>query len=250
MRRDLNSPDAEAREDALRALPEGPASVRAVTRLLDDPNPFVRDAAIERLLDWGARTTLPLVLPRLRDTYEIARVTALECVARWGTARHGRVVSPMLTDPVPLVRAYAAWVLGVLGPRNATSRLRARLRVERHPLVRPGLHEGLFRQTGSERHLKALIRALFSVHHLAACFAARSLMNCVTEENRETILEALRRTVGRDRRVAVRAMAEQALDDINQRYPQTAPRQPSSPRPRATRKTAQKSGAGGRAGKR
>ncbi len=159
IRRDLESRDARTRERGVAALPKGRASIRAVTRFLDDADAFVRNAALERLLEWDAKHSLTIVLPKLRDPFDIARITALECVAYWGRSAHRRFVEPLLGDSSPSVRAYAAWALAELGSDNLLPKLQARLGCERHPVPRAALHEALFRLTGDDRHLEALVRA-------------------------------------------------------------------------------------------
>ena len=212
--RDFKSTDARTRERALSKLSKGTASTRLAIRLLRDPDRFVRDAALERLRAWDAWQSLPVIVPRLRDPYDIARVTALECVAAWGTARHRRFIKPLLTDRSPLVRAYAAWALGVLGAGALQQVLQRRLKSERHPIPRAALHEVLFGLTGHDRHLNALLRALCSVNHRVACFAARSLSNCVTTATRRPVRAALRRAQQSDTRLAVRETAGLALRDV------------------------------------
>ena len=217
--RDLNSSDARARERALLTLPKGAESTRVVVRLLRDPDPFVRGAALERLQGWDASRSLPLILPSLRDPYEIARVTALECVASWGGVTHRRFVRPLLTDRSPLVRAYAAWALGELGGAGLQKELQQRLTLERNPIPRAALHEVLFRLTQDVRHLKALLRGLSSVNHRVACFAARSLSNCLTVDNSVAVTTALKKAQKFDKRLGVRETALKALEDIESRTP-------------------------------
>ena len=227
IRADLESQDARTRERGVAALPKGSASIRAIRRLVAGSDGFVRNAALERLLEWDAADALPIVLSRLRDPFDIARITALECVAYWGTDAHRRQVIPLLTDSSPTVRAYAGWALGELGSKNLLSKLQRRLRSERHPIPR-ALHEVLFRLRDDERHLKALVRALSAVNHRAACFAARSLGNCVTVGSRARIVAALRHAVRSDRRLGVRETAAKALQGIEQAGPHNMPLQPSS----------------------
>ena len=217
--RDLNSSDARARERALSTLPKGAASTPVVVRLLRDPDPFVRDAALERLQGWDARRSLPLIVPSLRDPYEIARVTALECVASWGGLTHRRFVRPLLTDRSPLVRGYAAWALGELGGAGLQKELQQRFKLERHHLPRAALHEVLFRLTRDVRHLEALLRGLSSVNHRVACFAARSLSNCLTVDNSVAVTAALKKAHKCDKRLGVRETALKALEDIESRTP-------------------------------
>jgi HEAT repeat protein len=216
---DLRSSDARARERALSTLPKGAESTRAVVHLLRDPDPFVRNAALERIHGWDARQALPLIVPSLRDPYEIARVTALECVASWGGLTHRRFVRPLLTDRSPLVRAYAAWTLGELGGAGLQKELQQRLMLERHPIPRAALHEVLFGLTRDVRHLKALLRGLSSVNHRVACFAARSLSNCLTVDNSVALTAALKRAHKFDKRLGVRETALKALEDIESRTP-------------------------------
>ena len=169
------------------------------------------------------------MLPSLRDPFDIARVTTLECVASWGTAAHRRFVRPLLTDPSPLVRAYAAWAVGELGRDHLQPVLQRRLKSERHPIPRTALHEVLFGLTGHDRHLQALLRSLSSVDHRVACFAAWSLRNCVTIATRESITAALRRAHKLDKRLGVREAAGRALYRIESTIePHNRPLQPTS----------------------
>ncbi len=177
-----------------------------------------------------------VVLPKLRDPFDIARITALECVAYWGRSAHRRFVEPLLADSSPSVRAYAAWALGELGSDNLLPKLQARLGCERHPIPRAALHEALFRLTGDDRHLEALVRALSAANHRAACFAARSLGNCVDVETRARIVEALRDAARRDRRLAVRETAEKVLQGIASTGPHNRPLQPASRKRAAAQK--------------
>src|SRR5689334_6516262 len=109
---DATSSDAGTRERAFGRLPGGTRSNRLAIRLLTDQEALVRNAALEWLLAKADRSCLAAVIPSLRDRWDVARVSALECVAMWGTTRHRRLVKPMLRDVSRLVRAYAAWALG------------------------------------------------------------------------------------------------------------------------------------------
>ena len=211
---DLGSRDARVRERALSKLPQSKESTRVLARFLRDSDGFVRNAALERLHGWDAHHCLRLILPNLGDPFDIARVSALECVAAWGTAAHRRFVRPRLSDTSPLVRAYAIWALSQLGGRELELVLRRRLKSERHPIPRTALHEALFGLCGDDRHLRALLRSLTSVNHRVACFAARSLSNCVTLDNRPLIITALRQARRLDKRLGVRETAGRALDSM------------------------------------
>jgi len=159
---DLSHPDARTRERGIEQLPHHPVSARVVVRLLKDPDGLVRNAALEWLHGGAHRNCLRAVLPSLRDRFNVARVSALECVACWGTAYHHKFVRPLQADSSPLVRAYAAWAIGELGGDSLASVLKGRLARERHQLAQAGLHEVLFRISGNNRHLRALTRYLSS----------------------------------------------------------------------------------------
>lgn len=217
-----------------------------MVRLLRDSDGFVRNAALERLRDCDAHHSLRLILPSLRDPFDIARVTALECVALWGKAAHRRFVSPLLTDSSPLVRAYAAWAIGELGRDNLRPVLQRRLKSERHPIPRAALHEVLFGLTGYNRHIRALLRSLSSVDHRVACFAARSLSNCVTIDTRGLIMAALRRAHKLDKRLGVRETAANALERIESTTgPHDSPLQPTSQKKARVKKRRQGTAARG-----
>ena len=106
---ELKSPDARTREGGVAALSKGPTSICALMAVLDDADGFVRNAALEQLLEWDAKRSLPIILRRLRDPFDVHRITALECIAAWGSVGHRRLVVPLLRDSSPTVRAYAAW---------------------------------------------------------------------------------------------------------------------------------------------
>src|SRR5882762_6376343 len=104
---DVTSSDAGTRERAVESLPAGATSQRLAICLLEDQEALVRNAALEWLLAKADRSCLDAVLPCLRDRWNVARISALECVAMWGTPRHRRFVKPLLNDSSPLVRAYS-----------------------------------------------------------------------------------------------------------------------------------------------
>jgi hypothetical protein len=214
---DVTSSDVGTRERAIARLPGGTRSKRLAISLLRDQEALVRNAALEWLLAQADRSCLAAVIPCMRDRWNVVRISALECVAMWGTPRHRRFVKPLLRDASPLVRVYASWALGELGGPSLEPILLRRLAIERDLRARAGLHEVLFKLGGHRRHLQALVRYLASRNHRAACFAAMSLKNCAAGDTGPMVTDALRRAQRTDDRVAVRDTAGRALTAIAER---------------------------------
>jgi HEAT repeat protein len=130
----LFDPDAGVRRAAatvLLALGWDMTSVRAdMLRVLDDPDPLLRQVAVWALGDIGDARDAGALGKALLDTDPEVRVAATEGLTYMGEAARPTVpaLRIVLRDAEPEVRANAAYVLGELGDEGALRELIAMLR--------------------------------------------------------------------------------------------------------------------------
>lgn len=127
----LHHEDAEVRQCTLRILGETGRrdAVPLIERQLGAAEPEVRALAITVLAQLSGREIGELMLPRLEDSHPEVRAAAVSCLLTQGDAGHEpaalRVLSELLTDADPAVRAEAANALAALPePRLATHLVR------------------------------------------------------------------------------------------------------------------------------
>ncbi len=90
----------------------------------EDPDDFfLRMMSLESLGLWKASEAMPVLLRRLDDRYEYARVAALWAIGEVGDRSALTAVIGRLTDREPKVRAQAAKTLGQLGDPRAREQL-------------------------------------------------------------------------------------------------------------------------------
>jgi HEAT repeat protein len=98
----------------------GPAAVSALSRVLDDPDAYVRAEAAGLLGQIGpeARAARPLLRALLQDEYALVRVRAAG--ALWRIDRQAGPVLPVVRESLKreaaLIRLYAVRLLGDMGP--------------------------------------------------------------------------------------------------------------------------------------
>ncbi|MGH9718994.1 MAG: PVC-type heme-binding CxxCH protein [Bryobacteraceae bacterium] len=112
-----------------------PMPLPGVAKLLEDSRPFVRDRAIEFLVEAGASAVGPLAaLRKSAPSYE-ARAAAVFALYRIGTAEARDAVRAALSDSDFRVRLAAGRCAGMAGDREALDRLAAIARKD-HPATR------------------------------------------------------------------------------------------------------------------
>lgn len=91
--------------------------------LLDDPRPFVRDHAFERLVELGEGAVKPIVRLCSETASPETRATAVRALAQIGGGAAQKRVRAALRDESPVVRQNAAYLAGVLGGTDAAPEL-------------------------------------------------------------------------------------------------------------------------------
>lgn len=86
----------------------GPAAIPALRRLLEDPAPPTRAAAVRALGKLEAREALPEIRLRMKDQNPLVRARSVVALARMGDAQGEEQVRQMLESPVADVRLVAA----------------------------------------------------------------------------------------------------------------------------------------------
>ncbi len=86
----------------------GPAAIPALRRMLDDPAPPTRAAAVRALGKLEARDALPEIRLRTADQSPLVRARAVVALARMGDRQAEEQVTQMLESPVADVRLIAA----------------------------------------------------------------------------------------------------------------------------------------------
>ncbi|HUQ94224.1 MAG TPA: PVC-type heme-binding CxxCH protein [Bryobacteraceae bacterium] len=110
-------------------------SLPAVAKLLEDPRPFLRDRAVEFLVEAGPSAVPPLAAVRKSAISYEARAAAVFALYRIGTAEALAAVRAALTDADFRVRLAASRCAGMAADRDAVDRLTAMARRE-HPAAR------------------------------------------------------------------------------------------------------------------
>jgi HEAT repeat protein len=159
----LNSPDEGVRSVAAEALgflgTEDSQSVgSALIKLLDDPEPLVRDDALWALVELRYTPALKSVRCLLQnDTDLCVRASAAEALGLIGNNRDIEILELTLQrDPDDIVRSYAALSVGLLGSTSLIPNLEMYLREESDLHVRIELLGASYR-LGKAEALNSLI---------------------------------------------------------------------------------------------
>lgn len=140
----------------------GPATAPKVADHLTDPNPDVRDKAVEVLAGWGSRAApgVPRVLYHLRNVDPAIRTSAAEALARMGVASSANGLERACEDSDARVRAWA--------------------------------HAGLARIEGDcQEHMESVAGLLASGAAPDDAAAAMARMSCVNQDVVEVLVRAL-----------------------------------------------------------
>lgn len=120
------------RQSVLRAMRQGgPAGVQPLMEALDDPDPIVREWAVDALSRRpGREVVAEALLERLRDDRADVRWYAARSLGKIKvtTEAVSQGLVAALRDPDEFVRLYAAWAMGRLQLEAAAPVLEARLR--------------------------------------------------------------------------------------------------------------------------
>jgi len=141
----LKDPDPDVRDYAVQWVAElgGNGAGQALVDGLNDPSEFVRWDAAQGLGLLRFAPAVPALLLVLRDDHDsMVRVCAVEALGELGFASPeviGALTQALQRDRSALVKAYAAESLGRLSAAQTASVLRERLLQERSPRVRASL---------------------------------------------------------------------------------------------------------------
>lgn len=119
--RALMNPDDDAREDAVRRLPELAPSlaVPALQQALLDGRARVRSAAIDAIADLGGDAVIGMLTAALVDAVPEVREDAVYALGRVGDALAQEALAMALSDPDPSVRNAAIQVSRELAHRRS-----------------------------------------------------------------------------------------------------------------------------------
>src|SRR5450631_1863976 len=82
-------------------------AIPSITPLLQDSEPYVRDAAIEVLGQLGAKEAIPSIIPLLQDKDRNVRVRAMEALVQLEAKEAIPAIIPLLKDNESTVRMAA-----------------------------------------------------------------------------------------------------------------------------------------------
>ena len=203
-----------------------PASqVPYLITLLNDPEPFVREAAARPLARLQGSSILPLLLCAMRACEQAgAPSRPLSYITAQIVRTHATQVEPMLNDMLnstdSTTRQDAAWCYGFMNAETALSPLLRALR-DSAPIVRIAAANAL-RSFDSPVAVAALCQALFDLAEDVRVAVAATLSQVATVDSVPALAHAQR-----DSSQAVRVFVNYALKRLN-----------GSPKPIATAKPA------------
>jgi HEAT repeat protein len=211
----LHHPRYDLRDAALRAvLASGRADLApSLFPLLSNRRCSVlqSDAAVAlgNLLSGTGHVPRPLKR-LLRDPYWVTRIDALEAVDEIGDYRVLPLLTRALYDKHPIVRSYAASILGHTTWQHFVPRLRKVLARERDERAKVGLFQGLI-LLGDTRLLDPLLELLKSPDYTMRCTVLHSLEALeLSAEDLSRVVSVLEKLGEREPTRAVRS----TLDDV------------------------------------
>lgn len=170
--------------------------------LLNDSESLVRIQALKSLMLIGEKKYFKKVVPMLNDKEEIVRINAVECVAALGRRDAIRYLKKHINDRSEIVRSFIGASIGEIGARKEVSTLEKRLEVEKSPLAKVGLLEGLY-QLGQEKRLLELLCLLSHPKYHVRCAVANSASEIINRDNKKLIREMLSQALKYETAVAV-----------------------------------------------
>ncbi len=119
----LQSENPELRREGIRSLQRlarfDPAARQALREMLGDPNPRVRQQAIDAVGDLGDKEAIPLLVDLLSNGDAENRREAIQNLGKLGAKDAGAAIAELLSDSSDRVRREAADVLGRLKAKEA-----------------------------------------------------------------------------------------------------------------------------------
>ncbi len=123
-----------------------PEALQLATRFVDDEDYETRVAALACIGAVGTVASRPLVRRALKAPEPLVRVAAVEAIVELGSVDEQtfEALQSLVADERERVRAYAGWGLGRVGNASAAATLLTRLPDEPSAVARAGILEGLY----------------------------------------------------------------------------------------------------------
>jgi len=199
-------------------------TIARLLELSDDDDWFVRNLALERLGEFGGVHHFTESLNRLRqgmsDPNELVRSTCILLLGDWKDQESLDQIVELLTDDSGIVRIAAAEAVGDMGDSSKTKLLEELLPQIDDDNERVFFYYGLY-LLGQEKWLTPILESLTADYYRTRCAAANLLISCVTEENRNRILEHLKQALAREPTRAASSSLEGAIKMIESEWQAT-----------------------------
>ncbi len=147
-----------------------------IRKRLADRVSYVRCAAVEYLGNFyeGEGIAVPFLYPHLADSDSLTRLQTIESLGWVGDVAAYPLIAACLHDADPLVRAYAAAVLGSSGLGGYRTAIARTLAKAPQDDTKPFFVQALF-ELGDESKFAAMLELLASTRYIARCAAANGL---------------------------------------------------------------------------
>ncbi|MBX7220403.1 MAG: HEAT repeat domain-containing protein [Blastocatellia bacterium] len=187
-------------------------------QLVSDKDAWVRTLAIESLgTIWPDEPVCPPeLLERLDDPDDLVRLLLTETLGIIGDPATLPALWQLIGDNCPVVRRYAASVIGELEDETACARLETALKQETSDMAQVGFYEALYR-LGKTHVLPDLLALLNSRDYRVRCATANTLGAIANEtETRQQIIQAVECAAQIEPTVAAKSTFVAVLQQLGQ----------------------------------